>query len=167
MMRRGCLVCSPLRFVSVVPMSGSTMVSPTRRRSNRFRGQPSAISNRERRLLRHDGDASSGWSRSDRATMRRHRLCCGQRGAREKAVAWAFGSRCRRQANRCDIETQRVSAENDRRRRNDVHDAALDQPSARPEFYVPVEQTPPALAYMGRSLVLVVRAANPPMRLFS
>jgi len=42
----------------------------------------------------------------------------------------------------------------------DVRDAALDQP-ARPEFYVPFEQTPPALwGYMGRSLVLVARVAT-------
>ena len=44
---------------------------------------------------------------------------------------------------------------------NDVHEAALDQP-ARPEFYVPFEQTPAGLwPYMGRSLVLVTRVANP------
>jgi predicted permease len=43
---------------------------------------------------------------------------------------------------------------------NDIHDAALDQP-ARPEFYVPLEQTPPGLwQYMARSMVLVVRATN-------
>jgi putative ABC transport system permease protein len=42
----------------------------------------------------------------------------------------------------------------------DVHEAALDRP-ARPEFFVPVDQTPPKLwAFMGRSLVLVARAAN-------
>jgi predicted permease len=43
---------------------------------------------------------------------------------------------------------------------HDVHDAALDQP-AKPEFYVPFEQTPPVLwPFLGRSLVLVARAAN-------
>jgi len=42
----------------------------------------------------------------------------------------------------------------------DVHDAALDR-APRPEFYIPYEQTPPALwGYMGRSLVVVARAAN-------
>jgi hypothetical protein len=43
---------------------------------------------------------------------------------------------------------------------NDIHDAGLDRP-ARPEFYVPLEQTPPGLwQYMARSMVLVVRATN-------
>ena len=42
----------------------------------------------------------------------------------------------------------------------DVHDAALDR-APRPEFYIPYEQTPPTLwGYMGRSLVVVARAAN-------
>jgi hypothetical protein len=42
----------------------------------------------------------------------------------------------------------------------DVHDAALDR-APRPEFYIPYEQTPPRMwGYMGRSLVVVARAAN-------
>ena len=153
-------------LASVVPMSGSTMVSPILGEGQTVSGeQPSA----NLRIASDGYFATMGMhllagrdlnTRDDASSPLVARR---QRGAREKAVARASGSRCGRQADRRSLEARpRLTLRTIVGVVNDVHDAALDQPASRPEFYVPVEQTPPGLwPYMGRSLVLVVRAANP------
>ena len=152
-------------LVSVVPMSGSTMVSPILGEGQTVSGeQPSAN-------LRI---ASDGYF----ATMGMHLLTGRDLTARDDAssplvlvVNEALVKKLWPGLPLRDAVGKRIDAISKRNESllrtivgvvNDVHDAALDQPSARPEFYVPVAQTPPGLwAYMGRSLVLVVRAANP------